>query len=117
MEIDESKFGKRKYHRGHRVEGVWVVGGIERTEERRCFLVVVEDRTQETLLKIIKDNVAPGSIVHTDYWRGYLGMDRLFGFRYTHRVVNHSVEFVTSDGTHTNTIEGSVQVIFYLSIR
>jgi hypothetical protein len=33
VEIDGSKLGKRKYHRGHRVEGVWVVGGIERTHE------------------------------------------------------------------------------------
>ena len=28
VEIDESKFGKRKYHRGHRVEGSWVFGGV-----------------------------------------------------------------------------------------
>ncbi|CAB4040103.1 Hypothetical predicted protein, partial [Paramuricea clavata] len=27
VQIDESKFGKRKYHRGHRVEGQWVFGG------------------------------------------------------------------------------------------
>ena len=27
VEIDESKFGKRKHNRGHHVEGVWVVGG------------------------------------------------------------------------------------------
>ena len=27
VEIDESKFGKRKYHRSHRVEGQWVFGG------------------------------------------------------------------------------------------
>jgi len=112
VEIDESKFGKRKYHRGHRVEGAWVVGGVERTEERRCFLVVVQDRSQETLLQLIKDNVAPGSIVHTDYWKGYDGMDRLFGFGYTHRKVNHSREFITADGIHTNTIEGKIVLSF-----
>lgn len=36
VEIDESKFGKRKYHRGKRVDGVWVFGGIER-ESKKCF--------------------------------------------------------------------------------
>ena len=30
VEIDESKFGKRKYHKGRKVEGQWVFGGIER---------------------------------------------------------------------------------------
>ena len=30
VEIDESKFGKRKYHKGRRVDGVWVFAGIER---------------------------------------------------------------------------------------
>jgi hypothetical protein len=34
VEVDESKFGRRKYNRGHRVEGCWVFGGVERTEER-----------------------------------------------------------------------------------
>ena len=29
VQIDESKVGKRKYHRVHRVEGQWVFGGIE----------------------------------------------------------------------------------------
>src|SRR5271155_3811847 len=29
VELDESKFGKRKYDRGHAVEGVWVLGGVE----------------------------------------------------------------------------------------
>ena len=29
VQIDESKIGKRKYHRGHVVEGQWVFGGVE----------------------------------------------------------------------------------------
>ncbi len=66
MEIDESKFGKRKHHRGHRVQGVWVVGGVERTADRKLFAVTVEDRSARTLLQIIVDNVAPGSILYTD---------------------------------------------------
>lgn len=44
VEVDESKFGKRKSHKGHRMEGVWVVGGVERTPERKIFVTTVEDR-------------------------------------------------------------------------
>ena len=29
VKIDESKFGKRKYHCGRHVDGHWVFGGIE----------------------------------------------------------------------------------------
>ena len=45
VQIDESKFGKRKYHRGHHVEGQWVFGGIE-SDSRRCFMAVVEKRDE-----------------------------------------------------------------------
>ena len=31
VEIDESKFGKRKHNCGHKVDGVWVVGMVEIT--------------------------------------------------------------------------------------
>ena len=43
VEIDESKFGKRKYHKGRRKVGVWVFGGIER-DSKNCFLTTVEDK-------------------------------------------------------------------------
>lgn len=43
VEIDESKFGKRKYHRGHYVEGQWVFGGYE-IESGRIFMVAIENR-------------------------------------------------------------------------
>lgn len=107
VEIDESKFGKRKYHRGHRVEGVWVVGGVERTPERRLFAVAVMDRRAPTLEALIRRYVHPGSIIITDCWKGYrtaalnrMGME--------HFTVNHSRGFVNPEtGADTNTIEGT----------
>ncbi|XP_049826233.1 uncharacterized protein LOC126266348 [Aethina tumida] len=53
VEIDESKFFHRKYHRGRWLPGAWVFGGIERGSGR-CFLVEVPDRTAETLSAIIQ---------------------------------------------------------------
>jgi transposase-like protein len=107
VEIDESKFGKRMYHKGHRVKGVWVVGGVERTEARRIFAIRVQDRKALTMYNIIKTYVLPGSIIHTDCWAGYTkeDMDELL---MEHRTVNHTYHFVNpADGTHTNTIEGT----------
>ena len=105
VELDESKFGKRKYNRGHPVGGSWVFGGIERTPERRVFLSVVPDRSAETLLTLIERHVLPGSIVYSDMWAAHNGIEDQLALR--HMTVNHSVSFVDPDtGVHTNTIEG-----------
>jgi transposase-like protein len=104
VEIDESKFGRRKYHRGHRIDGALVVGGIERSAEKKFFTEVVENRDAATLLDVIGRHVLPGSIVHTDCWQGYAQLSNFLNLEHKH--VNQSVEFVNKDdGTHTNTIE------------
>src|SRR5437762_526572 len=77
--------------RGHRVEDVWVVGGVERTAERRVFLVAVENRGAETMRDVISRHVKGGSIIYTDMWRGYNGIDE--GDGYEHHTVNHSIHF------------------------
>lgn len=104
VEIDEAKFGKNKYHRGHPVNGAWILGGVERTPERKLFLVEVPDRTSDTLLSIILTHVRPGSTIITDCFKSYHNMPNI----YLHQTVNHSVEFVNSEtGACTNTIEGT----------
>jgi transposase-like protein len=106
VEIDESKLGKRKYNRGHRIEGQWVVGGIERTAEKKIFFCAVQTRDADTLLEIITENVHVGSVIHTDCWRGY-STAALEAAGYTHTTVNHEHHFVDPiTGVHTNTIEG-----------
>ena len=109
VEIDESKFGKVKYWQGHHVDGVWVVGGVEKTPERRLFMVVVDDKTAPTLEKIILDHVESGSIFHTDCWKGYSNVGNL-GF--THNTVNHSLFYKDPvTGVHTNSIEGTLSAV------
>lgn len=105
VEVDETKLGKRKYHRGHRVEGVWVLVGIERTEQSRIFLVPLENRTSATLTDIISRHVAPGSILYTDCWKGYGAITEILGLN--HLTVNHSKHFKDPHtGVCTNTVEG-----------
>lgn len=105
VEIDECKIAKRKYHRGHRVDGAWIVGGVERTTDRKLFAELVENRSSETLKDIIQRNVMQGSIIHTDMWRGYACIDEL---EMQHFQVNHSKNFKDPvSGIHTNTIEGT----------
>ncbi|XP_058986215.1 uncharacterized protein LOC131806266 [Musca domestica] len=103
VEIDEYKIGRRKFHRGHAVEGQWVFGGVER-ETNKCFIVPVEDRSKQTLLPLIKKYIRPGSVIISDFWKSY---DTLDEEGYTHYKVNHSEHFVDPEtGHHTNTIEG-----------
>lgn len=105
VEIDEAKFGKRKYNRGRVVEGQWVFGGICR-ETKDCFFVAVQDRTAETLLALIKQHIRPGSIIHSDCFASYNNIEAELGHQ--HYTVNHSENFVDpTTGCHTNTIEST----------
>ncbi|XP_046573684.1 uncharacterized protein LOC124281755 [Haliotis rubra] len=108
VEIDESKFGKRKYHRGKRVEGVWVLGGIER-ESRQVFLTTLTDRSADTLISAIEKHVAKGTTIITDCWKAYNKLGKL---GYTHMTVNHSENFKDPEtGAHTNTIESTWRAV------
>ncbi|XP_050519129.1 uncharacterized protein LOC126893204 [Diabrotica virgifera virgifera] len=53
IELDEAKFGKRKYNVRRIVDGVWVWGAIDRNS-KKFFLVPVEKRDRDTLLGVIK---------------------------------------------------------------
>jgi transposase-like protein len=108
VEIDESKFGRRKYNRGKRVEGQWVFGMIER-ESGRVVLEAVEKRDRATLLPIIKKWVLPGTRIMSDMWKSY---DTLGDEGYTHLTVNHSIQFLNPDnGACTNRIESTWRAV------
>ncbi|XP_036340436.1 uncharacterized protein LOC118749763 [Rhagoletis pomonella] len=88
VEIDESKFGRRKYHRGHAVEGQWVFGGVERGTNK-CFLVPVEKRDKETLLAVIKNWILPNTTIVSDFWKAYdcLSVKGTFTLKLTIRLI------------------------------
>ncbi|GFX63703.1 putative transposase-like protein, partial [Trichonephila clavipes] len=87
VKVDDSKFGKRKYHRGHYVEGQWVFGGDER-DPRKQFLVAVHNRTKQTLMEIIMEWIEPGTTIISDCWKGY-NHDVLTTEGFKHLTVKH----------------------------
>ena len=73
VKIDESKFYKRKYNRWRKLEGVWVLGMVERTACKRIVLILVKDRNSNTLKALLKKkHFAPWSIIFKNKWKGYL---------------------------------------------
>lgn len=111
VEMDETYVGakrKRGNRRGRPSRSdsskTPVVGIVERTGQQRVFAKVSDDTTKKTLHGIVRERVMPESVIFTDEYLPYGGLDQL---GYTHRRVNHSAGvYVMADGTHTNTIEG-----------
>ncbi|RLU14819.1 hypothetical protein DMN91_012706 [Ooceraea biroi] len=102
VEVDEAKSGRRKYNRGRVIRGQWIFGTTERNSNR-IFVIPIEDRSAATLTTIIRQHIAPGTIIHSDSWKGYTGLTE---FNYIHRTVNHSQNFVDPTmGVHTQNIE------------
>lgn len=52
VEINESNFFHREYHRGQWRPGYWASADVER-QTRICFLVEMADRREDTLFAII----------------------------------------------------------------
>lgn len=70
-------------------------------------MAVVPRRDAQTLTEVIRQFIRPGSLIYSDMWRAYNGLPDEEGMNWVHEVVNHSIEFVTDEGVHTNTIEGN----------
>ena len=70
IEIDESKIGKRKYNKGHLLEGVWIFGMVERVFKRKILLFRVDDRTKSILRLHLSRCVIRNSMKYGDCWKG-----------------------------------------------
>lgn len=77
------------------------VFGIKQ-REGVVYVRVIKKADRNTLMPIIRLVVEQGSTVYTDKWRGFveLGLDG-----YTHKSINHSLEYSDKKGTHINGIE------------
>ena len=102
VEIDESKFGKTKYHKGRSIKGQWIFGGICR-ETRQFFLVPVDKRDSQTLIPLIQSKIQEGTRIISDCWKSYNVLSEL---DFEHLTVNHQYNFVDPNTlAHTQNIQ------------
>lgn len=105
IEIDECLISRRKYNRGRLINERWVFGGID-PQTNSGFLQIVPDRSAATLLPLVEQYIAPGSIIISDQWAAYNNIAAInVNPPFQHRTVNHSIEFVNANGDTTNHIE------------
>ncbi len=76
-----------------------IVGIKQKNGEIKVF--ATEDTKYHTLGKIAMSVAEVGSEIHTDEYASY----KQFKTFYTHKTVNHSVEYVNADGIHCNGVE------------
>lgn len=110
VEIDEAGIGGQSYYKHankktKNEEGATisnkasVIGFRERGGNVKAM--VIPDRTKETLIPVIKENVAPDSVLMTDELIAYQALDKYF----EHYSVNHSAKEFVNEMAHTNGIE------------
>jgi transposase-like protein len=114
VEADETLIGgrTRNSHRREREALGWdrkrydnerktmVFAAVERNGRVRAQ--VIPNSSGPTLRKAVTEAVAPGSILYTDEFSGYLTL----ADTYTHRTIRHGDRVYAIGSTHTQTIEG-----------
>jgi len=104
VEVDESYFGARRVRgiRGRGARGKTIVFGLFK-RYGRVYTEIVPDCSRATLQGIIRGRIDPGSVIHSDGWRGYNGLVDL-GYQKHYRVQHGENEFA-NDYSHINGIE------------
>jgi transposase len=102
VEVDESYFGgHRKGKRGRGAAGKVPVFGLLKRGGRVCT-VMIPNVQQTTLMSIIREKIAPDSVVYTDSYAAYNALDVS---EFHHFRINHKQEFVGDGHNHINGIE------------
>ena len=68
--VDESLFTKRNHIGGRILLQQWIFGNVFR-EKDECFLVELPNRSTNTLLESIKENVEKETTLYPDSWKSY----------------------------------------------
>ena len=101
LHVSKHRRGRPFTKRGHLWNNRPVVALVERGGNMRAFHVAVADKA--TVSKIVMDNIAKESRLHTDESKLYTGADAHFA---THETVKHSAKEYARGDVNTNSAEG-----------
>ncbi len=104
VEVDESYFGARRVRgkRGRGASGKTIVFGIYK-RNGSVYTEIVPNASKKALQNVIRGRVSPDAMIHSDGWRGYVGLVDV-GYSKHLRVNHRADEFVNAD-SHINGIE------------
>ena len=104
VEVDESYFGPKRVRgkRGRGAGGKTIVFGIFK-RNGKVYTEIVEDCSKRSLLRVIRGQVAPRTVIHSDGWRGYDGLVDV-GYKKHYRV-HHATDEFARGKSHINGIE------------
>jgi transposase-like protein len=102
VEIDETFIGGKTHGQGQGNIGKRpVLGMIQR--EGKARIDAIENVKSKTLKSFIRKNIDPDSILMTDNYKGYKGLDKEYK---EHKTISHTTHKYVDGIIHTNTIEG-----------
>lgn len=114
VELDETYVGGKPRNRTSSLKGGKSVAGRPGPSSKKTAVfglverggdlmtLVIPDAKKETLVPIVEQHVAKGTVLSTDQWRAYRVLGRM---GYTHNTVDHSRDEWVNGDTHTNTLE------------
>jgi transposase-like protein len=110
VEVDETAYGGkpraaitrkgREAAAEHAQAKPTVMGMVERGG--RVKATVVPDRSHQTLVGEVYEHVLPDTMIYTDEYNAYTGLDRQF----VHRRIPHQARIYVRGDVHTNSVEG-----------
>jgi transposase-like protein len=103
IEVDEMYVGPLTRRIGRITKPKTPVVGMVERDGGRVIAVVAEDTKKPTLFKIIKERVLPDSVIFSDDYPAYDGLN-VRG--YEHHRIRHSAGVYVAGNVHTQTIEG-----------
>ena len=111
VEINETLLLRRKHDTGCILAQEWMFGGIECISKKR-FVVPLLDAESQPLRRnreTLKQYILPGSTIVSDCWGAY---NTLSQEGYNHWKVNHSLNFIDPDDSHSHGCGGMPRITF-----